>query len=261
MLASADRAVDSSGATLDFLLSAKQDAAAAKRFLTKALARANHPTPRVINTDKHAAYPPAIVQLKDEGVLDHLRLKLAPLEQSGNRWGEEHQPSLSGQTSKLATLPDCPSALLLVSSVSASGRRCSNDLASFSFQFPDFPAIPGHTTSCRTAPHLNYEMTNRSLRRSRSKAVDRHFEVLVFAVGCHDRIDLLLNLFYGRAFPDADALGAIVSGGMDREFEGRRDALFQGFGYGFLETGRIVDVVNGDNVHRVTRFYWGLRSS
>jgi transposase, IS6 family len=55
---------------LDFLLSAKQDAAAAKRFLAKALGRANHPTPRVINTDKHAAYPPAIVQLKDEGVLE-----------------------------------------------------------------------------------------------------------------------------------------------------------------------------------------------
>src|SRR5208282_6224593 len=36
---------------------------------------------------------------------DHLRLKLAPPEQSGNRWGEEHRPSLSGQTSKLATLP------------------------------------------------------------------------------------------------------------------------------------------------------------
>ena len=27
-------------------------------------------TPRVINTDKYAAYPPAIVQLKDEGVLE-----------------------------------------------------------------------------------------------------------------------------------------------------------------------------------------------
>src|ERR1700756_3436391 len=53
------RAVDSSGATLDFLLSARQDAAAAKRFLGKALGRANHPTPRVISTDKHAAYPPA----------------------------------------------------------------------------------------------------------------------------------------------------------------------------------------------------------
>src|SRR6201984_540897 len=64
------RAVDSSGATLDFLLSARQDAAAAKRFLAKALGRANHPTPRVINTDKHAAYPPAIAQLKDEGVLE-----------------------------------------------------------------------------------------------------------------------------------------------------------------------------------------------
>jgi transposase-like protein len=49
------RAVDSSGATLDFLLSAKQDAAAAKRFLAKALGRQNHPVPRVINTDKHAA--------------------------------------------------------------------------------------------------------------------------------------------------------------------------------------------------------------
>jgi len=29
----------------------------------------NHPHPRVINTDKDAAYPPAIVQLKTEGTL------------------------------------------------------------------------------------------------------------------------------------------------------------------------------------------------
>jgi transposase-like protein len=34
------------------------------------LGGANHPHPRVINTDKYAAYPPAIVQLKDEGVLE-----------------------------------------------------------------------------------------------------------------------------------------------------------------------------------------------
>src|SRR6266436_4001868 len=34
------RAVDSSGATIDFLLSAKRDAAAAERFLAKALGRA-----------------------------------------------------------------------------------------------------------------------------------------------------------------------------------------------------------------------------
>src|ERR1700745_1323923 len=64
------RAVDSSGATLDFLLSANQDAAAAKRFLAKALGRANHPAPRVINTDGHSAYPPAIARLKAEGALE-----------------------------------------------------------------------------------------------------------------------------------------------------------------------------------------------
>jgi IS6 family transposase len=56
------RAVDSTGATIDFLLSAKRDAAAAERFLTKALGGENHPAPRVINTDKHAAYPPAIAR-------------------------------------------------------------------------------------------------------------------------------------------------------------------------------------------------------
>ena len=64
------RAVDSTGATIDFLLSAKRDAAAAERFLTKALGGENHPAPRVINTDKHAAYPSAIVKLKAGGVLE-----------------------------------------------------------------------------------------------------------------------------------------------------------------------------------------------
>src|SRR5271157_1298514 len=64
------RALDSTGATIDFLLSAKRDAAAAERFLTKALGGENHPAPRVINTDKHAAYPPAIVELKAEEALE-----------------------------------------------------------------------------------------------------------------------------------------------------------------------------------------------
>ena len=73
------RAVDSSGATLDFLLSAKQDAVAAKRFLVKALGAANHPAPRVINTDGHAAYPPAVAQLKAEGNLaEHCRHRPVP---------------------------------------------------------------------------------------------------------------------------------------------------------------------------------------
>src|SRR5271168_1473724 len=64
------RAVDSTGATIDFLLSAKRDVAAAERFLAKALGGENHPAPRVINTDKHAAYPPAIVELKADCVLE-----------------------------------------------------------------------------------------------------------------------------------------------------------------------------------------------
>ena len=64
------RAVDSTGATIDFLLSAKRDAVAAERFLVKALGGENHLAPRVINTDKHAAYPPAIVELKAAGVLE-----------------------------------------------------------------------------------------------------------------------------------------------------------------------------------------------
>jgi transposase-like protein len=34
------------------------------------LGRQNHPEPRVIHTDGHGAYPPAVARLKDEGALD-----------------------------------------------------------------------------------------------------------------------------------------------------------------------------------------------
>ena len=51
------RAVDSTGASIDFLLSARRDAAAAKRFFQKALSSPNHPTPRVINVDKNPSLP------------------------------------------------------------------------------------------------------------------------------------------------------------------------------------------------------------
>jgi len=64
------RSVDSTGATIDFLLSAKRDAAAAERFLAKALGGKNHPAPRVINTDEPAGYPPAIVRLKADDALE-----------------------------------------------------------------------------------------------------------------------------------------------------------------------------------------------
>ena len=58
------RAVDSKGNTLDFLLTAKRDAQAAKRFLRKALKAVHNQEPRVINVDKSAAYPKAIDELK-----------------------------------------------------------------------------------------------------------------------------------------------------------------------------------------------------
>jgi len=58
------RAVDSEGNTLDFMLSAKRDAKAAKRFLRKVLNAPHTIEPRVITVDKNAAYPPAIEALK-----------------------------------------------------------------------------------------------------------------------------------------------------------------------------------------------------
>jgi IS6 family transposase len=64
--------------------------AAAKRFLAKALGRQNHPVPRVINIDKHAAYPPAIVQLKDEGVLEE-NCQHRPVQYLNNVLEQDHR--------------------------------------------------------------------------------------------------------------------------------------------------------------------------
>jgi transposase, IS6 family len=63
------RAVDSEGNTLDFLLSAKRDTNAAKRFFIKALKATHTQKPRVINVDKNPSYPPAIEQLQKSGIL------------------------------------------------------------------------------------------------------------------------------------------------------------------------------------------------
>jgi len=63
------RAVDSTGATIDFLLSAHRDAAAAKRFFQRALRAPGHPRPRVINVDGNPSYPKVVAELKTEGKL------------------------------------------------------------------------------------------------------------------------------------------------------------------------------------------------
>jgi IS6 family transposase len=63
------RAVDSTGQTIDFLLTVKRDTAAAKRFFRKALRSPGNPLPRVINVDKNPSYPAAVEALKEAGVL------------------------------------------------------------------------------------------------------------------------------------------------------------------------------------------------
>ena len=63
------RAIDSTGATLDFMLSAMRDADAAERFFRQVLQASHTLTPRVITVDKNAAYPPAFEALQQEGML------------------------------------------------------------------------------------------------------------------------------------------------------------------------------------------------
>jgi transposase-like protein len=63
------RAVDSTGQTIDFLLAAERDAAAAKRFFQKALAQPHTRNPRTITVDKNPAYPAAVAEMKRDGEL------------------------------------------------------------------------------------------------------------------------------------------------------------------------------------------------
>ena len=63
------RAVDSRGQTVDFLLSAKRDSAAARRFFRKALNQPHTVNPRRITVDKNPAYPSATRAMKKAGEL------------------------------------------------------------------------------------------------------------------------------------------------------------------------------------------------
>jgi len=84
------QAVDSSGQTLDFMLSAKRDAEAAKRSVKKALKAHHTETPRVINVDKNAAYPAATDDLKAEKPLAE-ETKLRPVKYLNNMIEQDHR--------------------------------------------------------------------------------------------------------------------------------------------------------------------------
>ena len=73
------RAVDSTGATIDFLLSETRDLTSARRFFQKALAASGHPRPRVINVDGNPSYPTVIEKFKQERVLGRrCRCRIVP---------------------------------------------------------------------------------------------------------------------------------------------------------------------------------------
>ena len=84
------RAVDSTGQTIDFLLTAKRDQAAAKRFFRKVFSSEANPIPRVINVDKNAAYPAAVKALKREGILPR-RVRLRQCKFLNNVVEQDHR--------------------------------------------------------------------------------------------------------------------------------------------------------------------------
>jgi transposase-like protein len=84
------RAIDSAGATIDFLLSTRRDADAAKRLFRKALSDPSHPQPRVINTDLAPIYGSAIPSIKKEGVLRR-RCRHRPVQYLNNILEQDHR--------------------------------------------------------------------------------------------------------------------------------------------------------------------------
>ena len=84
------RAIDSSGATIDFVLSSLRDAEAAKRLFRKALSNPSHQQPRVINTDQAPIYGSAINDIKKEGTL-RSRCRHRPLQYLNNILEQDHR--------------------------------------------------------------------------------------------------------------------------------------------------------------------------
>ena len=81
------RAVDSTGQTIDFQLTAKRDTAGAKR---SSRGPPGNGVPRVINVDKNPAYPAAVEALKEEGVLPR-RVRLRQCKYLNNVVEQDHR--------------------------------------------------------------------------------------------------------------------------------------------------------------------------
>src|SRR5689334_13828800 len=84
------RAVDSTGQTIDFLLTAKRDAESAKRFFRKVFSAEGNPMARVLNVDRNPAYSAAVRQLKAEGTLPR-RVRLRQCRYLNNVVEQDHR--------------------------------------------------------------------------------------------------------------------------------------------------------------------------
>jgi len=84
------RALDSTGQTIDFLLMARRDTAAAKRFLVRAMEASGSAMPRVMNVDKNPAYLAAVEALKADGSLPR-RVQLRQCKYLNNVIEQDHR--------------------------------------------------------------------------------------------------------------------------------------------------------------------------
>ena len=106
------RAVDDRGQTIDFLLSARQDAAAAKRFFRKALGQPHTVNPRTITVDKNAAYPKAVAEMKSADELwRRTRLRQCKDPEQHHRTGPSVDQTLDRAGARLRQLPNRPTNL------------------------------------------------------------------------------------------------------------------------------------------------------
>jgi len=85
-----ERGLEADHATIDFLLSAFRDAAAAKRLFRKALGDPSHPQPRVITTDEAPIYKSAIGAMNEEGSLRR-RCRHRPVQYLNNVLEQDHR--------------------------------------------------------------------------------------------------------------------------------------------------------------------------
>ncbi len=105
---SLDRAVDGTGQTIDFRLSATRDKKAAKRFFRQALGRDNTRHPRAVVTDRLTSDPGALRELKRAGELwrftRHRRGRWLPnlVEQDHRRIKRRTGPMLGFQSFRTA---------------------------------------------------------------------------------------------------------------------------------------------------------------